>query len=271
MTDEKIDLKTEYDKLFKSNNELLNSIYYAESVQQGILPQERHLNKIFSDYFVIYQPQGIIGGDLFWVGQKGKTKYFAVGDCTGHGVSGAMLSVLALSFLNYLILGKDFKMMGEVLSELDKKWIETFNHDSDLVYSNDWLELGLCSFNEETRELQFAGAFNKLTIINNGKSSEILGNKFPIGGWQLEKSRVFTTHTLKLEEPTNIYLYSDGFKDQFGFLTQKKFSHRKFIELLQSLQGFSLREQKQIINNTLKNWKNKLEQTDDICVLGIKL
>jgi len=132
-------LQQEYNKLYQTNKELVDSMYYARSVQQGVLPHERHFKRLFNDYFVTYKPQGIVGGDLYWVGQKGHLKYFAVGDCTGHGISGAMLSVLALSFLNYIVLGKDFEFVGEILLELDKKWIETFHQGSEFGFNNDWL------------------------------------------------------------------------------------------------------------------------------------
>ncbi|MGL4597048.1 MAG: PP2C family protein-serine/threonine phosphatase, partial [Bacteroidia bacterium] len=160
-------LRKEYDSLVKTNKDLLDSIYYAESVQRGILPHERHFRRLFNDYFVIYKPQGIIGGDLYWIGGKGTKRFFAVGDCTGHGVSGAILSVMAVSFLNYIVLGKDFSDVGDVLDELDKKWIETFHQGTEFGFNNDWLEIGICSFDTETRELQFAGAYDNLYVFQN--------------------------------------------------------------------------------------------------------
>ena len=141
------ELHAEYHKLYADNKGLIQSMHYAAYVQQGILPQERHFERLFTDYFVMYKPQSIIGGDLYWIGQKGKLKIFAVGDCTGHGMSGALLSVLALSFLNYLVLGKDFVNIGEVLDSLDKKWIETFQQGIELGYNNDWMEIGIGAFN----------------------------------------------------------------------------------------------------------------------------
>lgn len=264
-------LHDKYHKLYKSNKELLDSIYYAESVQQGILPHARHFERLFKNYLILYKPLGIIGGDLYWVGQKGKIKYFAVGDCTGHGISGAILSVMALSFLNYIVFSKEFNDVGEVLYELDKKWIETFHQGLELGYNNDWLEIGICAFNEETRELKFSGAFNKLTYIHEGELKELLGNKYPIGGWQLEKEREYKTHTITLKEDTTVYLYSDGFKDQFGYTLKKRYSKRRFNELLMTAHYYPMQEQKRIIENEFNCWKGIEEQTDDVCLLGIKL
>jgi serine phosphatase RsbU (regulator of sigma subunit) len=271
-TEEKNTLQYEYDKLYKTNKELVDSIYYSESVQRGVLPNERHFDRIFSEHFVVYKPQGIVGGDLYWIGQKGKLKYFAVGDCTGHGISGAMLSVLALSFLNYIVLGKEFESLGDVLQEFDKKWIETFHQGTEYGYNNDWLEIGICCINEETGELQYAGAFNKLICISpQGNLTELLGNKYPIGGWQLEKERTYTTYRFAIEKNSMLYLYSDGFKDQFGFLTQKRFTNKRFKELLFQHYYLSMNEQKEKIEHTFNCWKGIEEQTDDVCLLGIRV
>ena len=264
-------LEYEFKKLYKSNKELISNIYYAESVQQGILPHERHFKRLFENYFILYKAQGIISGDLYWVGQKGKHKYFAVGDCTGHGVSGAMLSVVALSFLNYIVLAKEFDEIGDVLRRLDKKWIETFHQGAEWGYNNDWLEIGICSFNEETRELQFAGAFNKLTLINENNITEFIGNKYPIGGWQLERNREYKTFSVILKENTSVYLYSDGFKDQFGEVSKKRFSSKRFREMLFKYHELSMNKQKTNIEIELNTWKGSEEQTDDICVLGLTL
>jgi serine phosphatase RsbU (regulator of sigma subunit) len=264
-------LQKQYDQLLKSNKDLLDSIYYAESVQRGILPNERHFKRLFDNYFVIYRPQGIIGGDLYWIGGKGAKRFFAVGDCTGHGVSGAILSVMAVSFLNYIVLGKDFSKVGDVLNELDKKWIETFHQGTEFGYNNDWLEIGICSFDTETRELQFAGAYDNLYIVQHNKFVEIQGNKFPVGGWQLEKDRHYQTHHFTVEPDTMIYLGSDGYKDQFGYLTQKRFGSKRLKTTLAQLHTLPVPEQREVLENQFDTWKGIEPQTDDMCVLGIRL
>lgn len=265
------ELHTEYIKLYKNNKGLLDSMHYAAFVQQGILPQERHFKRLFSDYFVMYKPQSIIGGDLYWVGQKGNLKIFAVGDCTGHGISGAMLSVLALSFLNYIVLGKDFTHIGEVLDEMDKKWLETFQQGIELGYNNDWMEIGIGAYNTETRELQYAGAFSKLTYIVEGELYELIGNKYPIGGWQLEKERKFKTHSIILPANTTLYLASDGFKDQFGYETGKRYGSKRLKDFFKRIAKLPAANQKIIADREFAQWKSIEEQTDDVCLMGIKL
>jgi serine phosphatase RsbU (regulator of sigma subunit) len=264
-------LQQEYQKLFHNNQELLDNMHYAQLIQQGILPQERHLERLFENYFIIYRPQSIIGGDLFWVGQKGKLKIFAVADCTGHGVSGALLSVLALSFLNYVILGKEFSEAHQVLEELDKKWIETFHQGMDYGFDNDWMEIGLCTFDTDTRELQYSGAFNKLTCITQDEVIIRYGSRYPIGGWQLEKNRVYTNHRLILPENAMVYLNTDGFKDQFGGPDKKRYGSKRLSKRMESVAKLPTALQKKVLENDFVEWKGAENQTDDMCVMGIQL
>jgi serine phosphatase RsbU (regulator of sigma subunit) len=264
-------LQLDYQQILRSNKDLMAGIQYAQLIQQGILPQDRHLRRLFDEYFVIFKPQNIIGGDLYWVGQKGKLKIFAVADCTGHGVSGALLSVLALSFLNYVILGKEFREIHEVLEELDKKWIETFHQGIEYGFDNDWMEIGLCAFNTETRELQFAGAFTKLVCISGSDTTTFTGSRYPIGGWQLEKTRTYKNHSLLLPEGAMLYLSSDGYKDQFSSETGKRFGTKRMTHLIASISHLSAMQQKEILEHTFESWKGEEIQTDDVCVLGIRL
>ena len=265
------ELHAEYKKLYKNNKDILDSMHYAAFVQQGILPQERHFKRLFSDYFIMYKPQSIIGGDLYWVGQKNNLKIFAVGDCTGHGISGAMLSVLALSFLNYIVLGKDFDLIGEVLDEMDKKWLETFQQGIDLGYNNDWMEIGIAAYNTETRELQYAGAFSKLTYVVQDELFELIGNKYPIGGWQLETDRTYKTHQITLPKNATLYLSSDGFKDQFGYDSGKRYGSKRLKALLKQIYNLHVSEQIKLVEKEFNGWKSIEEQTDDVCLMGIKL
>jgi serine phosphatase RsbU (regulator of sigma subunit) len=265
-------LKEEYNKLYSNNQELLEGIYYAASVQQGLLPQDRHFKRNFKEYFVYYRPLQIIGGDLYWVGEKDNKVYFAVADCTGHGVSGAMLSVLAVSFLNYVLLGKDHEDLGSVLKEIDKKWLETFNFSStDYLFDNDWMELSLGSFDFTTRILKFAGANNSICISHQNELTYLKGNAYPIGGWQIEKDREYTEHTLYLPEEAMVYLTSDGYKDQFGGEHEKRFGKKRLNNLLSEISNLPASKQKAKLDETFFHWKRGFQQTDDVCIMGIRL
>ncbi|MEO6303032.1 MAG: SpoIIE family protein phosphatase [Bacteroidia bacterium] len=261
-----------YQVLEKKNKDLIDGLYYASFVQQGMLPQERHFKKNGHPYFVFYNPLQIIGGDFFWLGKKDGWSYYAVGDCTGHGVGGAMLSTLAIGFLNYLVYSKEYSELGDILNEIDKKWIETFKrHEDDADLNNDWMEISLIAFNSETRDFQFAGANSSILIM--AKDSEPIhlnGDSFPIGGWQIETNRKFTTQYGKFENPIKVYLYSDGFKDQFGGNYNKKLGSRNFKNYLVSLKDLPINMQSLDIESHFQQWKGINEQTDDVCILGIE-
>lgn len=261
-----------YQVLEKKNKDLIDGLYYASFVQQGMMPQERHFKKNENDYFVFYNPLQIIGGDFFWLGKKDGWSYYAVGDCTGHGVGGAMLSTLAIGFLNYLVYSKDYSELGDILNEVDKKWIETFKrHEDDVNLNNDWLEISLIAFNPETRDFQFAGANSTILITgNNIEPIKLSGDNFPIGGWQIESNRKFTTKYCKFEDSIKVYLYSDGCYDQFGGPLNKKIGSRHFKNYLASISRLTMSKQYACIEDYFREWKGANEQTDDVCVLGIE-
>ena len=247
-----------------------NSLVYAQTIQYGLLPKTRHFEKYFKDHFVLYKPQDKIGGDFYWLTSKGDIIYFALADCTGHGISGAMLSVLGISLLNYVIQ-KNYDKVGDYLTELDKKWIETFNNElSDSQYNNDWLEITMISFNTKTREFQYACGGGEFAIHQNNSIKTYKGNNYPIGGWQIEKHRTFDTYTLKLEENTKLYFFSDGLKHQFDSDDQKKFSRKRLLDILAFNHLLPLEEQHEFLEFVFDTWKGNIKQTDDVSVIGVK-
>jgi serine phosphatase RsbU (regulator of sigma subunit) len=247
-----------------------NSLIYAQTIQYGLLPKPRHFQKHFKNHFVFYKPQDKIGGDFYWLTSKDDTIYFALADCTGHGVSGAMLSVLGISLLNYVIQ-KNFDKVGEYLTELDKKWIETFNTElSDSQYNNDWLEITLISFNTHTREFQYACGGGEFSIHQNNTIETYRGNNYPIGGWQIEKNRTFDTYTINLEENARVYFFSDGLKHQFDSEDQKKFSRKRLMEVLKQTHLLSMDEQQEFLEFVFDTWKGNTKQTDDVSFIGVE-
>lgn len=247
-----------------------SSLIYAQTIQNGLLPKKRHFEKFFADYFVHYSPQDKIGGDFYWLTSKGDTIYFALADCTGHGVSGAMLSVLGISLLNYVIQ-KNFENVGDYLTELDKKWIETFNNElSDSQFNNDWLEITLISFNTKTREFQYACGGGEFAIHQNNETEVYRGNNYPIGGWQIEKNRTFDTYELKLKENAKLFLFSDGIKHQFDSENQKKFSRKRLLNLLDQSSNLVMNDQVELLELVFEDWRGNTKQTDDISIIGIQ-
>ena len=263
------ELTVAYRNLETENQDFKEGLYYASSVQQGLMPQARHFEKLKNPYFVFYRPARIIGGDFFWLGKKGDWTLYAVGDCTGHALSGAMLSSLAIGFLNYLVYSKAYDEIGEVLNELDKKWIETFKHDDEEQFNNDWLELSLVAFNSKTSTLQFSSAKRRVVIATDETITVLKGNNYPIGGWQIAKYRQYQTQVLQLKKPFRAYLYSDGFQDQLGGGETKRYGGPKFENLLKAIQSLELDAQEKAVGSAFDLWKGSQRQTDDVCLLGV--
>lgn len=192
-------------------------------------------------------------------------------DCTGHGVSGAMLSVLGISLLNYVIQ-KDYNNVGDYLTELDKKWIETFNNElHDSQFNNDWLEITIVSYNKQTKEFQYACGGGEFAIYQNNSINLYKGNNFPIGGWQIEKNRMFETYKLTLDENAKLYFFSDGIKHQFDSDNYKKFSKKRLLNALHQSSNLAMEHQQELLELVFNEWKGTSKQTDDVTLIGIKL
>lgn len=251
-------------------NEIENSLVYAQTIQNGLLPKKRHFDKFFKDYFVFYKPQHKIGGDFHWLTKKGNTLFFAMADCTGHGISGAMLSVLGISLLNYVIQ-KPFENIGDYLTELDKKWIETFNNEiHDSHFNNDWMEITLISYNTESGEFEYASASGEFAIHQNNSIRTYKGNNHPIGGWQIEKNRTFDTFKITLEANAKLYFFSDGLKHQFDSTNSKKFSKKQLLNILENHSNLPMENQHEIMDFIFDSWKENTMQTDDVSLIGIE-
>lgn len=248
-----------------------DELMYAGILQQGLLPRQRHFERIFEDSFCIYQPKNYVSGDFYWVGEKNGIRYFASADCTGHGVPAAMLSVLGYSLLNYALYNADLQTPSEILKKVDVKFIESFDFDGSTQTTNDWIDMSICSFDPSTMKLSFCGANRKALVISEKTSHVLPGNRYPIGGWQLESYREFREHTIEVKKGDWVYLGSDGFQDQFGGLFGKKFGSNKLHTLLKSLSVLNGADQKKYLLEHLAVWKNNREQTDDICLRGVRL
>jgi serine phosphatase RsbU (regulator of sigma subunit) len=183
-----------------------------------------------------------------------------------------MLSSLAIGFLNYVVYSKDFENIGDILNEIDKKWIETFNHNEEEEVNNDWMEISLVAFNPITQELQFAGAGGSILLMDENKHAiRLKGNHYPIGGWQIELHRKFYTERLKLKGGEKVYLFSDGYKDQFGGTYEKRMGIKQFCRLISRTSDLTCVQQKRLMEEEFALWKGNNEQTDDVCLLRIDL
>ena len=264
-------LKDQFISLNYYYNELISSLKYAEIIQKGVLPKDRHFKRLFSDYFVMYIPQSFVSGDFYWIGEVNDCIVFATGDCTGHGVPGAMLTMLAQSFLNYIILGKKMTDTSKILKEFDKKFIETFKHDIENNFHNDWIDISLCCYSPLKSELSFSSAKRKILIVSDTETNIYKGSNYPLGGWQIENERLFESQTVSVTKGDMIFIGSDGFQDQIGGSYSKKFGSKQLHELLIEIAGLPCTQQLKILKNTFKKWKQGESQLDDICLMGVRL
>lgn len=248
-----------------------DSLNYAQIIQEGLLPKRRHLNRLFKEHFLIYQPLYTVSGDFYWCCQHNQYKYIVVGDCTGHGVAGAMLTVLALGLFNYAILSKGITSTDKILQEVDKKFIEAFQQQTDEEFNNDWIDVAIVRIDEKNHQLQFSSANRKLFFVDQKGDQHIIeGSRYPIGGWQVEQKRAFLSTCLWYEPNDIIYLGSDGYQDQLG-TNGKKFGSKHLHQLLSKIAHLPLTEQRKHIVQQQKTHQGNEHQTDDITLMGIRL
>jgi len=257
---------------FEKRDSFLEGLSSAELVQQALLPKKRHFERLFKDSFVFYRPKDVISGDFYWVGKKHDFTYLVVGDCTGHGISAALLSVLALNLLEYVIMNKGLKKPSKILKEFDKKFIESFKYSDKSNEDNPWIDISLVCIDEFEKRIYYSSANRKMLIRKHDGSSEMIsGSRYPIGGWQVEKNRTFDTTAINFESGDKIYLGSDGFQDQVGGAINKKYKSKRLHELLVKTGNTSLENQKQAIISEFDLWKKSNDQIDDVCIVGALL
>jgi serine phosphatase RsbU (regulator of sigma subunit) len=234
------------------------------------LPSNDLVVKIIEDHFILYKPRDIVSGDFYWFTSFKNKIVIAAADCTGHGVPGAFMSLIGISFLNEIVNGKQIFNANEILNHLRDSIILSLQHSGKDEETKDGMDIALCIIDKEKKELQYAGANNPMLIIRNNKIIEIKPDKMPIGGHRLS-ANPFKNNIMKYEENDSIYLFTDGYVDQFGGLNDKKFKSHNFRKLLLQIQDFPIKKQKSILDNKFEAWKGNSEQVDDILVIGIKL
>jgi len=256
----------------QKNKDILDSINYAKRIQDAIFPPEELVKELLPESFILLKPKDIISGDFYWVEKFDKKTFIGAVDCTGHGVPGALLSIVGYNLLSKAINEHNHTSPDEILNELSNGINKTLRQNIESSNVNDTMDVALCSIDKITNTLEFAGAYNSLYLIRNKRLVEIHADRFPVGVFLNGQLRKFTNHKLQLEKGDTIYLFSDGYADQFGGEKGKKFKHKQFKKLLISIQDLSIEEQKNRLNSTIEEWQSMTseEQTDDILVIGIK-
>jgi ligand-binding sensor domain-containing protein/serine phosphatase RsbU (regulator of sigma subunit) len=249
------------------NNDLNSSIRYALTIQQASFPPIQELKDEYPDSFMYHLPRDIVSGDFYWYKKLGDKFVIAIADCTGHGVPGALTSMIGIALLNEIVSGKKITDPSIILNLLDKGIIKAFeNSESE---TNDGMDISLITIDQKTNEIEYSGAYRPLILIRNGFLQEFKATKMSIGFKDVQ-DKTFEKHTLQIEKGDNIYMFSDGYPDQFGGPKNKKFKSKMMKDMLISSSSASMAEQKEVVDKAYLDWKGDCEQVDDILVSGIK-
>lgn len=255
----------------EQNKDITDSIRYAERIQSAILPPEKLWHTLFPQSFVFYKPKDILSGDFYWIEQKGDLVFVAAADCTGHGVPGALISIVNYNLLNKAVLEKDLNNPADILNYVNQQLTVALHQTFQESSVKDGMDIALCVLNTKTLELHYAGANNPIYIIQNMELVQLNADKFPVGAFVDEQVQSFTSKQIQLQKNDLIYLFSDGYADQFGGDKGKKFKYKQLKEVLVENQNIPMKQQRLIIEERFVSWKGKLEQVDDVLVIGIRV
>jgi ligand-binding sensor domain-containing protein/serine phosphatase RsbU (regulator of sigma subunit) len=252
------------------NNNINASISYASRIQQAMLPPIADIKNALDNAFVLWLPRDVVSGDFYWFAKVEDKICIAAVDCTGHGVPGAFMSMIGNDMLNHIVLEKRITNPAAILTHLHQQ-VSTALRQSE-TQNRDGMDMSLCVYDTQTKELTFAGAKNPLYYIQNGELKDIAGSKFPIGGkWGEERERVYENHLLKIDQETTIFLCTDGYQDQFGGNKGRKLMRKKMKSLFVEIADLEDVKQKEKLENYFVNWKKEEEQVDDVLVMGFKV
>ncbi|MDP2386857.1 MAG: tetratricopeptide repeat protein [Bacteroidota bacterium] len=261
----------------EKQREIIDSLTYAKRLQQAILPPIKSIDEVLSENFVLYLPKDIIAGDFYWMHDSPDTIFIAVADCTGHGVPGAMVSVVCSNALNRAVSEFGILDTGKILDTTKQLVLETFEKSGEEI--KDGMDISLLAIHKKTGQIEWSGANNPLWYISENQLHIIKADKQPVG--KTDHSKPFTTQQVPCIKGSVFYLITDGYADQFGgpkarlnegtFGQGKKFKHKQMQELLLSNHALPMNEQKTILKKALNDWKGSLEQVDDVCVIGIMI
>jgi ligand-binding sensor domain-containing protein/serine phosphatase RsbU (regulator of sigma subunit) len=267
-TAEVVEKNKELDEI---NKDITASIRYAKRIQDAILPPDDFVRKHLPNTFVLFKPKDIVSGDFYWMEDRQDKVIFAAVDCTGHGVPGAFMSIVGHNLLDRVVGEHRITQPSKILDELNRGISDTLRQ-SQLEDNTvrDGMDIALCAFDRKTGILEFAGAYNPLWIIRNNELIEIKANKFPIGNSRMGEDNKFTNHDIPLTKGDTIYIFSDGYCDQFGGPTGKKFKASALKQLLIASQHLSMNEQRDLLDSTIENWRGSHEQVDDILIIGTR-
>ncbi len=264
------EIKTQRDQLSQQNNSINESILYAKRIQTAVLPGQDYIDEILPDNFILFKPRNVVSGDFYWIKQVNHYIVIAAADCTGHGVPGAIMSMLGISFLNEIVQKREITRTNEALNDLRKQIKQALSQTGRQGEADDGMDIALCALDTKTNILQYSGANSPLYLIQNNELSEIQADRNPIGYYPNEKPS-FTNHEIQLKTGDIFYLFSDGFKDQFGGEKGFKYKASNFQNVLIQNHNKPMEIQKEMLELELNTWMEGYEQTDDILVMGVRI
>jgi len=271
---QKEEIESQRDHLFTQNEAITSSINYAQRIQSAILPPEEYFHEILNDVFILFKPRDIVSGDFYWIKQVNQYVILAAADCTGHGVPGALMSMLGISYLNEIVQRREITQANQVLNELRKQIRNSLRQHGQPEESKDGMDMAICVIDEKKKVLQYSGANSPLYLIRdkNGtpELTEFKTDRMPLGYYP-GRFKTFTNNDIQLEFGDVFYLFSDGFNDQKGGKEGKKFLSKNFKKLLLEIHQEPMQEQKNILDKTLKDWMGDTSQIDDIMVIGVRV
>jgi serine phosphatase RsbU (regulator of sigma subunit) len=252
------------EELAQKNKDITDSIRYAKRIQFAILPEKPP----FEDTFILFKPKDIVSGDFYWFTEADGRQYLSAVDCTGHGVPGAFMSIIGHNSLTKIVREYGILQPGKILEKLNREVIETLHQRSGSGDVYDGMDLALVCYRPGEKLLEFAGAFNPLYLVRDGELLETVADKFSIGRSSFKSEIQFKNHILPVREGDAIYLFSDGYADQFGGEMMKKFKYRNLKELILKIRNEPMDRQRDILDQTIEQWRGNVEQLDDILVIG---
>ena len=263
-------LKQNHVELEEAHKDITDSIVYAKRIQDATLTSKTYINDVLPQSFIYFNPKDLVSGDFYWVFSNNEHVFFTVADCTGHGVPGAFMSMIGNSLLNQMIIENNIQDTNLIMDRVSDKVKESLDQKGEQGESRDGMDMMLCKLNKKTNELMYTGAKNPLYLIREGEVIEYKGDKRPVGYYTAENV-LFTSNKISLKKNDIIYLFSDGFSDQFGGETAKKYKAANFKRFLLSIYDKDVDLQQQLLSDEFDRWKGELEQIDDVCVMGVRV
>ena len=268
-----VDHAAAYSTITNANKHIVQSIQYARRIQEAILPADREIKTNFEESFILYKPRDIVSGDFYWFAKKEDCRVIAVVDCTGHGVPGAFMTMMGNDLLNQIVYENNVTSPEAILNRLDKRVRRTLNQAGSDTQRNDGMDISICVIDDDNKILSFAGAKQSICYVHRNKDQfeEIKGSPFPIGSSQIRKEKIFTKHEIHFEYGDMIYLFTDGYQDQFGGKNNTKYLSKRFRQFLSEIHAKNFEEQRTALDQEIETWRGGHAQTDDILVVGLML